>query len=104
AFSNESIQRKRNKILFRTAQARHKFGLAIFSGVREGDFIIKRGGKKIPIASDPKSPNHDPNWKDLMMRHASDIIELLAAHVFENPAETLEESDEDLTAEDAEKK
>ena len=104
AFSNESIQRKRNKLLFRTAQARHKFGLKILAGIREGDFIIKKDGKDVPFASNPKSTNYDQNWKEIMMRHASDIIQLLAAHVFENPAETLDdESDGGSTTEDAEK-
>jgi len=104
AFSNESIQRKRNKIFFRTSQARQKFGLKILEGIREGDFIIKKGSKKVSLASDPKSPNYDPEWKNLMMKHAADIVELLAVHVFEAPAETLdEEAADDLIAEDAEK-
>ena len=104
AFSNESIQRKRNKLLFRTAQTRQKFGLKILAGIREGDFIVKKGGKDMPLASDPKSPNYDENWKEIMMKHASDIIELLAGHVFENPAETLDdEEDGGSTTEDAEK-
>ena len=104
AFSNESIRRTRNKLLFRTAQARQKFGLKILAGIREGDFIIKKGGKDVPIASDPKSPHHDPEWKDLMMKYASDIVELLAAHVFEASAEIMnEEEDGGSTTEDAEK-
>ena len=104
AFSNESIQRARNKLLFRTAQARHKFGFKVLAGIREGDFIIKKGGKEVPIASDSKSPHYDPIWKELMMKYASDIIALLAAHVFEASAEALDdEPDGGSTMEDAEK-
>ena len=104
AFSNESIQRKRNKLLFRTAQTRQKFGLKILAAIREGDFIVKKDGKDVPLASDPKSSNYDQDWKKIMMKHASDIIELLAGYVFENPAETLDdESDGDSSTEDAEK-
>ena len=103
AFSNESIQRTRNKLLFRTAQARQKFGLKILSGIREGDFIVKKGGKDVPIASDAKSANYEANWKELMMKYAADIVELLAAHVFEASAEALNEDDGPQGAEDAEK-
>jgi len=103
AFSNESIQRTRNKLLFRTAQARQKFGLKILSGIREGDFIIKKGGKDVPLVSDKKSPNHDPNWKELMMKYAADIVEVLAAHVFEASAEALDEDEGPQETEGAEK-
>ena len=106
AFSNQSIQRKRNKLTFRSAQARQKYGLMILTGIREGDFVIKKGGKNVPLASDPKSPNYNEKWKEIMMKHASDIIEVLAAFVFEGSAEA---DDEDIgvdggsTTEDAEK-
>lgn len=104
AFSNESIQRKRNKIIFRTSQARQKFGLKILTGIREGDFIIKKDGKDVPLGSDAKSPHYDPDWKNLMMKYAADIVELLAVHVFEAPAETMDdEGADDLIVEDAEK-
>jgi hypothetical protein len=104
AFSNQSIKRTRNKLTFRTAQARQKFGLMILTGIREGDFIIKKGGKNVPLASDPKSPNYDQKWKEIMMKYASDIIEVLAAFVFEGSAEA-EDKDEDggSSTENAEK-
>lgn len=92
AYSNESVQRKRNKVLFRAVQARQKFGLKILTGIREGDFLIKKEGKTMPIASDPASPNFDPNWKTLIMTHAADVVELLALHVFDASVETLDET------------
>jgi len=104
AFSNESIQRKRNKIIFRTSQARQKFGLKILTGIREGDFIVREGDKDVPLGSNSNLPHYNPEWKNLMMKYAADIVELLAVHVFEAPAETLdEEAADDLIAEDAEK-
>lgn len=106
AYSNKSIQRKRNKLIFRAAQTRHKYGLIILTGIREGDFIIKKDGKKVPLSSDSKSPNYNKDWKDIMLKYASDIIEVLAAFVFESSAEAEGEDDEPdggSTTEDAEK-
>lgn len=92
AYSNESIQRSRNKVLFRTVKARHKFGLKILAGIRDGDFETRKGGKYVPISSDPESPHYDPDWKKHVMTYAADLVELLAAHVFDTPAETLDET------------
>ena len=103
AFSNESIQRKRNKVFFRTAQARLKFGLKILAGIRAGDFMVKKAGKLIPLVSEQDSPGYDPEWKQVMKAHASDIVELLAAHVFENPAEALDDDGDEQAGEDIEK-
>ena len=104
AFSNEAIQRKRNQVVFRTAQTRLKFGLKILTGIREGDFIVKKEGKNVSLISNSNADGYDPEWKQKMKTYASDIVELLAAHVFENPAEALETDDDDnLMAEDAEK-
>lgn len=94
AFLNESIKRKRNKVLFRTAQARLKFGLKILTGIREGDFMVKKKGKLVPLVSDPESRGYDPEWKQKMEKHAADIVALLAVHVFENPAEAVDDADE----------
>ena len=107
-FSNESITRKGKKIKFASAQARLKYGLRIIEWIRDGDFIIQKKGKLVPISSEEKSPNYDPQWKQKMETNFSDIVMLLGAHVFEDSAEALdeevlEEEEEKLTGEDAEK-
>lgn len=103
AYANESVQRKRNKIVTRIPEARLKFGGLILEGFREGDFTRKAGGKTVPMASDPQSPHYDPDWKKRLLEGASDIVMLLAGHVFDVSAET-EDPDEKLDdGEDAEK-
>jgi hypothetical protein len=78
----------------------------ILTGIREGDFIIKKDGKDVPLASNPKSRNYNKKWKEIVMKYASDIIEVLAAFVFEGSAEA-EDEDVDVdggsTVENAEK-
>ncbi|MDY7034561.1 MAG: hypothetical protein SV375_00135 [Thermodesulfobacteriota bacterium] len=87
-YTNESIVRRRNKITSRLGEARQKFGLKILEGFRAGDFTKKIDGRSVPLASDPKSNEYDPEWKILIAKHAPDIIEILAIHAFENAAET----------------
>lgn len=100
AYANESVQRKRNKIVTRIAETRLKYGAMILEGFREGDFTRKRDGRTVPMSSDPQSPQYVPDWKDQVVAGAGDIVMLLAAHVFDAPAETEEP---DIDGEDAEK-
>lgn len=86
-YSNQTISRKGRKVKVQVGETRQKFGVRIMSGFRDGDFVAPKDGKPVPIASDKDSPNYAENWKDLVLKHASDIIELLAAHVFEGSAE-----------------
>ena len=91
AYSNESFQRKRNKLVSRLAETRQKFGTKILAGIREGDFEKKMGSSYVPIASDTASKHYDADWRKHIEEHASDLIELLAAHVFDVPAEMADE-------------
>lgn len=93
-FANESIQRKRNKVIIRTAQTRRKFGEKILAGIRDGDFVAKKDGKLVGISSDPESPQYDPEWKRLVVQHAPDIVETLGVFVFDGSVETLDDYDE----------
>ena len=49
----------------------------------EGEGGGGSGSQWVPFSSDPSSPNYDPEWKSLVQKYASDLIETLAAHVFE---------------------
>ncbi|ACL05236.1 conserved hypothetical protein [Desulfatibacillum aliphaticivorans] len=106
AYHNETVRRKGKKLEVRVAQARLKYGEKILVGFRDGDFAraVKENEevKTVPMASDPNSPNYCQDWKDQVMKNASDLVMLLAGHVFDSSAE-VEETDEPETGEDAEK-
>lgn len=101
-YANESVTRKRNKVVTRIPETRLKYGGMILEGFRDGDFTRKKDGRTVPMASDPASPNYDPDWKTQIMTGASDIVMLLAAQVFDISAEA-EEPDTPLDGDDAEK-
>lgn len=86
-YSNMAVRRKRNKVEFKSSEARQNYGLRILDGIRDGDFEIKKSGKYVPISSDPESKNYDKDWKKHIEKHAIDLIEILAAHVFEGSAD-----------------
>lgn len=90
-YTNESILRQRNKIVNRYGETRQKYGYKILEGVREGDFEIKKDGKWVPISSDPNSEYFIPDWKKHIRKNAPDILEALAARVFDVSVEVLEE-------------
>jgi len=92
AYANESVSRKRNKVVMRVSETRLKYGLLIMTGFREGDILVKESGVKVPISSDPSSPNYRPGWKDLWKQKAADLIMQLAMIVFDGSSE-LEEAD-----------
>ena len=104
-YANEAIQRKRNRVVFRQAEARLKYGARILVGFRTGDFMKKVGDKWVPYASDEGSEHYDSSWKARLNEGAADLIELLAAHVFDVPAELedVEDLDTPEITEDAEK-
>jgi hypothetical protein len=80
AYANAQIIRKGNTIKNNMGEARSKYGLLILTGFKDGDFEKEEGR---PLASDPKSPHYDPAWKSYLRQFASDIVSLLAIHVFE---------------------
>ena len=60
-------------------RARLRFGLAVVSGFREGDFGLK--GK--PISSNKESSYYHRKWKKLLGERASDLILTFAEAIFE---------------------
>ena len=90
AYSNESVSRSGRKVKMSVGDTRAKYGPKILTGIREGDFVDAEGR---PIASDEESPNYRPDWKDLISEHAGDLVQLLAASVFEAAAELAEDED-----------
>jgi hypothetical protein len=79
-YSNEQIIRKDGKVKNNTGEARIKYGLAILTGFKDGDFEKAEGQ---PLSSDPKSSHYDPAWKTIIKQYASDIVSLLAVHAFD---------------------
>jgi hypothetical protein len=79
-YANEQIVRKDGKIKNNAGETRIKYGLTILTGFKEGDFTK---GENQPISADPKSPHYDPAWKTIIKQYASDIVSMLAVHVFE---------------------
>ena len=105
AYSNACVFRKGKKIVNKTPEARQKYGLAILTGIRDGDFEVKKNGKWAPLSSDSGSEHYDPDWKSHVQRHASDLVELLAAQVFDASARISrnEDEEEEEDGEDIEK-
>jgi hypothetical protein len=89
-YTNALVRREGNKLVSRQGETRQKYGAAILVGIRDGDFERKIGEKYVPISSTHGSEGYDPEWKAHVKKHASDLVELLAVHVFERPAEALE--------------
>lgn len=92
AYANAQILRKDGKVKNNTGEARIKYGLAILTGFKDGDF---EKGENQPLSADPKSPHYDPAWKTVIKQYASDIVSLLAVHVFDASVITVPDADED---------
>lgn len=86
-YTNGMTKRNRNKLVNCTGQNRQKHGREILEGFREGDFGEKKGKKTVMISSDPNSKDYNPDWKNWFCKHNADLVEILAIHVFENPAD-----------------
>ena len=100
-YSTESLQRKGNKVKFRQSETRLKYGKRICVGIRDGDFEIPDGnGTYVPLSSDPQSRHYKENWPDLIEQYASDLLELLAIHVFDAPAVIADADDDDADDDD----
>ena len=95
AFINMCIQRTRNKVTTHHAAARLKYGLLILTGFRSGDFGRIWEGKPEPMASDPDHDDYYVDWKKELETGAGDIVMLLAAQIFEAPAEISDAEEED---------
>jgi hypothetical protein len=82
-YSQSLFQRKGNKIKYTYAEARQEWGKQILLGFEKGAFGVMKDGKKTSYSSDPESKDYREDWKELVCEFASDLIEVLAAHVFE---------------------
>ena len=92
-YTNQLTQRRKNKLVMRFGETRQKFGALILVGFRTGDFERLVDGEYVPMASDPQDKEYFfPEWKEHIKKHAPDIIEALAIHVFDSSTE--EDSEE----------
>lgn len=83
-YNSALFQAQGRKVKVTIAQARQKFGAQILVGIREGDFSHAEGDAPAkPLSSDPASVNYRQDWKNLVGKYASDLIEAVAQHVFE---------------------
>lgn len=73
-----TIQTKKNKFGFDNA-ARLKFGLALVTGIRDGDL----GFEGQPLSSDPQSPHFRADWKAILRDHRADLLMGVAMDAFE---------------------
>ncbi len=94
-YANMVVQRHRNKVRYRQAEARLKYGLLILTGFREGDFARIKDGRPVPISADPASEHYVQDWKAHLERDAADVVMLLAAHVFDASTEIAAAEEED---------
>ena len=68
------IQRTGDGLAIMPGAVRVDYGLRILENIREGDFVVEGlDGKKVPLTTDAK------DWKQVLQKYASDLIELLAA-------------------------
>ena len=104
AYGNACVRRKRNKIEQRVPEARREYGQRILVGIRDGDWVVPDGqGGQVPISSDQDSPHYREDWRELIAQFASDVLEALAARVFDGSVSPAATDDEDEPeAEDAE--
>ena len=79
-YSNAQIIRKDGKVKNNTGEARIKYGLLVMTGFKDGDFVTDDNK---PLSSDPHSSFYNPAWKTIVKQYASDIVSLLAVHVFD---------------------
>ena len=100
AYANEQVVRKGKKVDMRILETRIKFGAKILTSIRTGDFRAMKDGVAVDLASDTSAPGYLPEWKELVKERASDLVELLALHVFQNSAEADDDADAEEEEED----
>jgi hypothetical protein len=81
-YNKSLVRRNRNKLENTSAEANQWFGKKILTGIKDGDFAKRVNGEDVLYSSDPQSPAYDPDWKELVCTHASDLVEFLAMTVF----------------------
>lgn len=95
AYQNECIQRRGKKVRTRYPETRLKYGKKILTGFRAGDFVIEDGqGGTRAIASEEGHADYFEGWRGHVEKYAADLVQLLAGHVFEQPADIEEDFDD----------
>ena len=79
AYQNGVFERRGQKIKSRIFENRLKFGARIITGFAGRTLGID--GRA--MSADPGNPDYRQDWKDLLVRHAGDIVASVAASVFE---------------------
>jgi len=82
-YANASLRREGDKVLDERSRARQEFGLKILTGFKKGGFEDENGKT---YASDNADPDYAENWKEQVMAGGADLIELMAAIVFDMPS------------------
>lgn len=96
-YENEAVKRHRNKVKMKITAARMKYGGKILTGIRDGDFMVEKGGKATPLSSDENNKKHfAKDWKAQVITHAPDLVALLAGHVFDGSAEIDDDDGDDV--------
>jgi hypothetical protein len=88
-YASMAVQRVGKKIKMNQAGARLKYGLAVITDVVPGSFERRdEHGQWVELTREYEG------WKEWLKEHAADLVELLAAHVYEASCELID-SDED---------
>lgn len=71
--------RKGNRIVSRIPETQLKYGSAILTGIRPGDFVAEG----LPLSSTPGEEGYRDDWKELVEATAGDLLLILGREVFE---------------------
>ncbi len=80
AYQNGAFERHGQKLRPRIFENRLKFGVRIITGFKKGTLGV--GGKT--FSSEPDDPDFRQDWKDLLLRHAGDVVASVSVAVFES--------------------
>lgn len=107
SYTNNSFRRDGDEVVLTRGEARLSAACEIMTGIRDGDFgvVVDGQGKPLnleegaelpddakvaPLSSNPKSEYYREDWKDCILNQGGvDILNLLAARVFEVPVAAL---------------
>lgn len=86
AYDNAMVKRQGNKVVIskNLMLARAKFGAALLTGIRKGDFAVD--GKV--IASEPDDPAYYSSWRSLLLQKRPDLLAVIAGIVMDPVSQT----------------
>lgn len=79
AYQNGLFERSGKKLRNKIFDTRLKFGARIITGFKKGTL----GMDGDAFASDAADPDYRSDWKDLLLKHAPDIVSTVAVAAFE---------------------